>query len=69
MPTPPIYTLLAENGLYGIRLQEGTRTLYADALTADRARAERLLHLLRENTVYAENFYEILDDLIGTVVW
>lgn len=66
---PPIYALLAQNGLYGIRLQSGTEVLEAAELTADRQKALQLLQLFQENTVYAENFYEILDDLLGTVIW
>ncbi len=69
MQVQPTYSLHASHGLYGICLQEGATVRVAPTLTADREKAEQLLQLFREHTVYAENFYEILDDLIGTVIW
>ena len=63
------YALFRRGGLYGIRVCSPAAQAEAAELTADLAKAEWLLALLESNTVFPENLCEVLDDLLGTVLW
>ncbi len=63
------YALFLRNGLYGILVRSTDAQAEAAELTADADKAAWLLELLKTNTVYPENLYEILDVLLGVELW
>lgn len=69
MADMPAYSILRSKDAYGVRVTYGDASVTAEDVTPSRAQAETLLQLLRENVVYPENLYEILDDLLGVELW
>lgn len=63
------YALFVRGGLYGIRVHSAAAQAEAEDLTDDAAKAKWLLELLETNTVFPENLYEVLDDLLGVELW
>lgn len=68
IPTPA-YTLVKKDGFYSVSIHTSSESAEAMDVTADREKALRLFSVLEENTVFPENLYEILDDLLGVEIW
>lgn len=63
------YELFHKAGAYGIAVSADGKTETAEDLTDTAEKAGYLLGLLAEGTVFPENLWEVLDDLLGTAVW
>lgn len=63
------YVLFHKTGAYGVAVSADGYTATAEDVTASAENAGYLLGLLSEGTVFPENLWEVLDDLLGTEVW
>jgi|GEM_PF-1629173 len=63
------YTLFENENGYGITVSEGGSTVKVEDLSRNVEDAKRVLLLLADGTVFPQNVYEILDDLLGIEVF